>query len=91
MAEVSGKYAGERVYLPKQVATLQVMAMSWATNMVQSSAPAVRSSIHRVYSRRPKTTVDTPTSAAEIDITSPDRESDVSIVAMMLIVMFLWP
>lgn len=67
-------------YLPMQVATLHAIAINCATNIVQSSAPAVLSSIHRVYSRRPNTSVEIHTSVADTEITSRDRDSESSIV-----------
>lgn len=64
---------------------LQATAINWASNMVQSSAPAVRSSTHRVYSRRPNTIVETVARVAERDMTSPDRGSAASVVDMILL------
>lgn len=64
---------------------LQVTAINWASNMVQSSAPAVLSSTHRVYSRRPNTIVETVANVTERDMTSPDRGSAVSVIDMILL------
>lgn len=59
-----------------QVATLAVMAMIWATNMVQSSAPALRSRTLRVYRRRKNTTDEIAVNVAVRAITSSDLDSN---------------